>query len=98
MARLGGDEFGVLLPGADGAQAIRVAEAILAAVRKPVAVKGHAVDVGASIGIALCPDHTREPVALMQFADLAMYAAKRAKIGFLMYAPSYPNSHPTARL
>ena len=64
LARIGGDEFGILLPGADGAQAIRAAEAVLAAVRQPVVVKGQALDVGASIGVALCPDHTRDPVAL----------------------------------
>jgi diguanylate cyclase (GGDEF)-like protein/PAS domain S-box-containing protein len=86
IARIGGDEFGILLPGADDQQAIRAAEAILAAVRQPIVVKGEALEVGASIGVALCPDHTRDPIALMQCADLAMYAAKRAKAGYLVYS------------
>jgi diguanylate cyclase (GGDEF)-like protein/PAS domain S-box-containing protein len=86
LARIGGDEFGILLPGADGARAIQAAEAILAAVRQPIVVKGQALDVGASIGVALCPDHTNDPSVLMQCADIAMYAAKRVKTGYLIYA------------
>ncbi len=86
LARIGGDEFGILLPGANGEDAIQVAEAILAAVRQPIVVKGQALEVGASIGVALCPDHTHDPIALLQCADVAMYAAKRAKVGYLMHA------------
>ena len=86
LARIGGDEFGILLPGADVARAIQTAEAILAAVRQPIVVKGQAFDVGVSIGLALCPDHTNDPIALMQCADIAMYAAKRTKTGYLVYA------------
>ena len=86
LARIGGDEFGILLPGADGARAIQTAEAVLEAVRRPIVVKGQALEVGASIGIALCPEHAHDPIALMQCADIAMYAAKRAKAGYLVYA------------
>jgi diguanylate cyclase len=84
-ARIGGDEFGVLLPGADGASAIRVAEAILAALRQPIVTKGQALDVGASIGVALCPGHADDPIAILQCADIAMYAAKRGRVGYLVY-------------
>jgi diguanylate cyclase (GGDEF)-like protein/PAS domain S-box-containing protein len=94
LARIGGDEFGILLPGADGAQAIRAAEALMAAVRQPVVVKGQALDVGASIGVALCPDHTRDPIALLQCADVAMYAAKRAKAGYQIYSADQPEFTP----
>jgi diguanylate cyclase (GGDEF)-like protein/PAS domain S-box-containing protein len=94
VARIGGDEFGILLPGVDGDQAVRTAEALLAAVRQPIVVKGQALDVGASIGVALCPDHTRDPIALLQCSDIAMYAAKRAKAGYLVYAADQPEFTP----
>ncbi len=94
VARIGGDEFGVLLPGADAAEAIRVAEALLTAVRQPIVVKGEALDVGASIGIALSPDHTRDPIALLQCADVAMYAAKRIRSGYLIYSADQPEVTP----
>jgi diguanylate cyclase (GGDEF)-like protein len=89
-ARLGGDEFGVLLPGADAASAVQVAQAILAALRQPLVIKGHVLDVGASIGIAICPCHADDPIAMLQCADIAMYAAKRTKVGCLVYAADRP--------
>jgi diguanylate cyclase (GGDEF)-like protein/PAS domain S-box-containing protein len=94
VARLGGDEFGVLLPNADVAAANRAAEAILDAVRQPIPVKDQALRVGASIGVALYPDHARDPVALLQCADIAMYAAKRARAGYLSYEPNCPEFTP----
>lgn len=86
IARLGGDEFAILLPGADESQAVGVAELILEAVRRPIMASGHALDVGASIGVAVSPAHTREPIALLQCADVAMYSAKRSRSGYLVYA------------
>jgi diguanylate cyclase (GGDEF)-like protein len=93
-ARIGGDEFGVFLPGADCAGAVRVAEAILAALRQPMVIKGQPLDVGASIGIALCPGHADDPIAMLQCADIAMYAAKRSRVGCLVYAPDRPEFQP----
>jgi diguanylate cyclase (GGDEF)-like protein len=93
-ARIGGDEFGVFLPGADCAGAVRVAEAILAALRQPMVIKGQTLDVGASIGIALCPGHADDPIAMLQCADIAMYAAKRSRVGCLVYAPDRPEFQP----
>ena len=84
-ARIGGDEFGVLLPGADGDGAIQVAQAIIAALQQPIVITGRELDVGASIGIALCPGHANDPVAMLQCADVAMYRAKRSGAGFLIY-------------
>jgi diguanylate cyclase len=93
-ARIGGDEFGVLLPRADATSAVRVAEAILAALRQPIVIKGQALDVGASIGIALCPNHANDPIAILQCADIAMYAAKRSRVGYLVYAPDRREFQP----
>ena len=84
-ARIGGDEFGVLLPGADGDGAIQVAQAIIAALQQPIVITGRELDVGASIGMAICPSHANDPVAMLQCADVAMYRAKRSGAGFLIY-------------
>ena len=41
--------------------------------RRPVSVEGLQLEVGASIGVALAPDHTRAGVSLLRFADAAGY-------------------------
>jgi diguanylate cyclase (GGDEF)-like protein len=77
IARLGGDEFGVLQYRVDGAPAARsLAERLLAALAAPMEVEGHALSVGASIGIALYPEAGDDADLLMRHADSAMYAAK----------------------
>jgi diguanylate cyclase (GGDEF)-like protein len=74
-ARLGGDEFAVLLEDvSDAAQALVVAERILAEVRAPFDVGGHRLSASASIGIALGAEG--QPEELLRIADLAMYRAK----------------------
>lgn len=77
IARLGGDEFGVLQYRVDGPPAARsLAERLLAALAAPMDVEGHALIVGASIGIALYPEAGDDADLLMRHADSAMYAAK----------------------
>jgi diguanylate cyclase (GGDEF)-like protein/PAS domain S-box-containing protein len=77
VARLGGDEFVVLLPDlAAPRDAVRVAEKIIESLRDPVAIGARSFAVGASIGIALFPDHGDSPERLLQYADVAMYEAK----------------------
>src|SRR2546428_5339465 len=78
VARLGGDEFAILLPGADAAEASRVAHGLLRALERPFLTWEHALEVTASIGIAVCPDHGTAAETLLQPADVAMYAAKRS--------------------
>ena len=60
VARLGGDEFAILLPGDGVADAQRVAAQILRALEVPMTLEGHIVDVRASIGIAVYPEHGGE--------------------------------------
>jgi len=82
LARLGGDEFAVLLPGADGAGAARVAGLLLSALRAPFHLEATELHVDASIGIALCPQHADAISGLLQHADIAMYRAKSTGSGF----------------
>jgi diguanylate cyclase (GGDEF)-like protein/hemerythrin-like metal-binding protein/PAS domain S-box-containing protein len=75
--RVGGDEFAVILEdGADVAVAQMVAERLIEALKSLVIVNGHAVVTGASVGIALYPEHGKEADALVNSADSAMYCAK----------------------
>jgi diguanylate cyclase (GGDEF)-like protein/PAS domain S-box-containing protein len=87
IARLGGDEFAALLPGADERGAIRAAGKILVALEEPFSVEGQMLDVGASIGIVLFPEHGDEAIVLLQRADVAMYLAKRGASSYALYAP-----------
>ena len=77
-ARLGGDEFALLLEDRGGIdRALDVAEALLEALRLPVALAGHDLAVLASVGVAVStPDMTT--AGLLRDADIAMYEAKRA--------------------
>lgn len=82
VARLGGDEFAVVLPGTGAAGAMFVARKLLERLAAPVAASGVTCDIGASIGIALFPEHGRDPDSLVRRADSAMYEAKRAGDGY----------------
>jgi diguanylate cyclase (GGDEF)-like protein len=85
VARLGGDEFALLLPSARRVEAEGVAQKVLHALDSPLSVGEHQLVVGASLGIALYPQHGRSADALVQHADIAMYAAKRGRVGWLVY-------------
>jgi diguanylate cyclase (GGDEF)-like protein len=80
VARLGGDEFVVLLDDPHEAlDAARAAAGLLGALDRGVALPGGCVAaVGASIGIALFPDHGIDAPGLLAAADAAMYRVKRA--------------------
>jgi diguanylate cyclase (GGDEF)-like protein len=85
VARLGGDEFAIILPGDDAVAAQSVAKAILHSLETPMIPEGHNLDVRASIGIAVYPEHGRERSILLRHADVAMYAAKRNKLGYAFW-------------
>ncbi|HQW80252.1 MAG: diguanylate cyclase [Rhodanobacteraceae bacterium] len=84
VARIGGDEFVVLLEMPEQAAAIRAAEtmatAVCAAMTEPLAVSGHSLPLGASIGIAVSRSDS-DGDRLMTDADQALYAAKAAGRG-----------------
>ena len=86
IARLGGDEFGLLLPGIHGsAEAIEVADRILAKLSEPFQINNLALEVEASIGIAIAPQHGKDYTELLQHADTAMYVAKLSGLGASLY-------------
>jgi diguanylate cyclase (GGDEF)-like protein len=97
LARLGGDEFALLLPHTDASAARQVAGSLLTALDDPFDVGGLALSVEASIGIAVAPGHGRDPAALLQRADVAMYLAKSNRTGVETYSAAL-DDHSPARL
>lgn len=74
--RLGGDEFAVILPGADRADAMAVAERIVARLKSSFLCNGISVRIGASAGIAEIGAARADADAVHHEADLALYRAK----------------------
>lgn len=73
--RLGGDEFCVIAYGVpERAKAGVIAEKIIDALKEPFE---EVPRLGASVGVAIYPHAATHPDALLDRADVAMYAAKR---------------------
>lgn len=77
VARLGGDEFVVIQErGPDSPAPKLLAEQIVATLSRRFEIAGHHINIGASIGVALIPDHGKTPETLLKRADMALYQAK----------------------
>lgn len=77
LARLAGDEFTIFFPQVDSVEDVeRVARRVALAIAEPFELYGHSVDIGASIGVSVSPDHGSSIESLMRAADIAMYRAK----------------------
>jgi len=94
VARLGGDEFAVLLPATDAQGAGAVAGTLVRTLEEPFILEGYSVSIGASIGIALAPEHGQDATTLLRRADVAMYTAKRATSGYAVYIAAQDQYSP----
>jgi diguanylate cyclase (GGDEF)-like protein len=95
VARLGGDEFGVVLGNVlERAEVEGVAAKIVDALEQPFTIANMRLDVGASIGSALFPEHGEDADTLIQRADIAMYAAKAGSGDHLVYSPVHDQHSP----
>ncbi|GMR01236.1 MAG: hypothetical protein BMS9Abin19_0602 [Gammaproteobacteria bacterium] len=97
VGRLGGDEFGIVLPDTGSEQAIEVAKKVLASLEPSFILDDHILSIGASIGIALYPEHGEDDASLIRHADIAMYEAKSKRGEPCLYDPE-ADHYTTARL
>jgi diguanylate cyclase (GGDEF)-like protein len=98
VARLGGDEFGILVPHLPRGSTSHIAEEVLKALTKPLVLDGLDIDMQASVGVALYPEHGVDVDSLVQKADVAMYQAKAAAgSDYKVYTPERDH-HSTERL
>ncbi len=80
VVRLGGDEFAIVQTGlADPRGAEVLAAKVVEVCARPIDLGGdHVVQVGASVGVAVCPAGTTNLADLAERADRALYEAKKA--------------------
>ncbi|HEY6896521.1 MAG TPA: PAS domain-containing protein [Rhodocyclaceae bacterium] len=79
LARMGGDEFVVLMEDLGEADhCATLAQDLIGEIAQPMALRGHPIEIGASMGMAFYPEDGADPLELMKRADMAMYAAKAA--------------------
>jgi len=87
VGRLGGDEFAVVAPHVNESDAVKVANKILDNLQPSFALADYTLKVGASIGIAMYPEHALDQTSLIRLADVAMYEAKASKSGVCVFHP-----------
>jgi diguanylate cyclase (GGDEF)-like protein/PAS domain S-box-containing protein len=93
-ARLGGDEFVLMLPATPLVGAIETARALVDFIVAPIIIDGKPLTVGASIGIAVFPNHGRDPEVLLAAADHAMYDAKHSGGGYRTFRTNVGSTQP----
>ena len=77
VGRLGGDEFAVIQIGAnEPSKGQALAQRICRQLCQPYSIDGNTIVIGASVGVALAPEHGSSAQDLLYAADLALYAAK----------------------
>ncbi len=95
VARLGGDEFAVVVPDiADPTVLVALAERFTELLHVPFEINNLTVNVDASIGVTIFPDHGTDAETLMQRADIAMYAAKGAGLDYTFYSAEHDSNSP----
>jgi len=86
LARLGGDEFIIGVPMvADNRGIETVAQKVISTLGEPFRIEGHELQIGASVGISVYPADAEKSETLLQFADAAMYEAKKKRRGIYCF-------------
>jgi diguanylate cyclase (GGDEF)-like protein/PAS domain S-box-containing protein len=92
VARLGGDEFGLVAPQlSDDFSARMLADKLREEISQPVLVGGLTIEVEASVGIAIYPDHGEDVETLIRHADVSMYVSKDTHTP-VVYAADYDHN------
>jgi diguanylate cyclase (GGDEF)-like protein len=95
VARLGGDEFGLVLPHVDERDVTAVLQRVSEAVAVEIELAGIPVGAEASIGWTMYPEDSEDSRTLLQYADVAMYAAKTGRIDMIRYDPELDRFDPS---
>ncbi len=74
VCRIAGDEFAVLVRCPTDPEA--VARRLVTVLSRPYLIEGATASIGASVGVALAPEHGSDAQSLIRSADIALYAAK----------------------
>ncbi len=85
VARLGGDEFALILPKITVDAPELLAEKITNSLKSPVIFADQSINVSASIGIAVYPEHGGSNDILLKHADSAMYNAKHNGVSYTKF-------------
>jgi diguanylate cyclase (GGDEF)-like protein len=94
VGRVSDISFAVWLPGADEAAARHAAGRLIGLFQEPYQEAGLAIDAAAAIGIALYPTHGVAAGALLQHADVALYAALGSEESIAVYNPAADPHRP----
>jgi diguanylate cyclase (GGDEF)-like protein/PAS domain S-box-containing protein len=77
VARIGGDEFAIILNHLENSESVNVPlKRISHVLSQAYIIDGHELDVGASIGVSIFPEQSKDIDELFKIADAAMYANK----------------------
>jgi diguanylate cyclase (GGDEF)-like protein len=86
VTRFSGDQFGIVFPlGSGRREAVAATERIIGFLKQPFQLGPQAVHLDLSMGIVIFPDHGIEAEALLEHAELAMFAAKRSQTRYRTY-------------
>ena len=94
VARFGGDEFSILLSGMNREGAAAAVDRVIQKLKPPFTIENHHLNIEASFGIAIYPEHGSDGNTLIKRADVAMYAAKQAHSGYAVYDPTRDRNSP----
>jgi two-component system CheB/CheR fusion protein len=76
LSRLGGDEFVVLLNAMKCDLVVDFADRVITSLVEPYLIQDNLLNISASIGVSVYPDHGLDYDTLLKHADVAMYQAK----------------------
>jgi diguanylate cyclase (GGDEF)-like protein len=95
LARIGGDEFGFMLPKIRNTGDLeKLGKKLRKALKPTFPLENLSLNVSASIGAALFPEHGNDMDTLIQRADVAMYLAKQDKSGIVVYSKDLDGHSP----
>ncbi len=89
VARIGGDEFAILVVHPKNRESAGIsAQRIIDEIEKPMNIMSCEIQIGISIGIAMCPDDADDEENMIHKADIALYDAKKSgRNTFRFYTP-----------